>query len=372
MPTPRPTLQQALSQQRIPGLDALRAMAVMLVLLDHSGLAVISGISLFNGGIGVELFFVLSGFLITWMLLAESDRHGHIDFIGFYRRRAARLLPAFYGYLLLGLVYLSARGIAIPWDAVLSSAFYVINYYQGLTDAPSHYLSHCWSLAVEEQFYLLWPVLLVALMKAGNEVLARRLTMIILAVWLYRATMALYVELPDAYLYRALEMRADHLAMGGLLAVLLRIPKWTERLDVLAGKSGMLSALLIFLVISATAQQDIRYKYSLGYAIEPIALALLIVVTVMQANRTTLLGACLRNRWITRVGEISYGIYLLHPIVIHPSRKLVEKFTGSFSLGVIVSILVLIVIAELSFRHIESPLREKLRGRTKPAPAQLA
>ena len=344
----------------------------MLVLLDHSGLAVIRGVSLFNGGIGVELFFVLSGFLITWMLLAEIERNKQIDFIGFYRRRAARLLPAFYAYLLLGLAYLSARGMAIPWDAVLSSAFYVINYYQGLTDAPSHYLSHCWSLAVEEQFYLLWPLLLVLLSKGGNAQLARRLALLIGVVWIYRTTMTLYVQLPDAYLYRALEMRADHLAVGGLLAVLLRLPRWAERLNLVARMRGLLPLLLILLIASATGQQDIRYKYTIAYAIEPIAIAALIIAAIAQATRPTLLGACLRNRWINRVGEISYGIYLLHPIVIHPCRKLVEKLTGSFSLGVAVSILVLIALAELSFRHIESPLREKLRGRSRPATTQAA
>ena len=88
-------LFKALRGSRIPGLDFLRAISVMMVLIDHSGMTWLGPVALFNGGIGVEIFFVLSGFLITWMLLHELDKHQDIHLMDFYRRRAARLLPAF-------------------------------------------------------------------------------------------------------------------------------------------------------------------------------------------------------------------------------------------------------------------------------------
>ena len=115
-------LQTALSQARIPGLDALRALAVFLVLADHSGWAGPFGLPLFDGGFGVMLFFVLSGFLITRGLLAEIEQKGHIDLGRFYLRRAARLLPVFYVYVVVGLILLSLAHRPVPWGAIWSSS----------------------------------------------------------------------------------------------------------------------------------------------------------------------------------------------------------------------------------------------------------
>src|SRR2546429_4323389 len=135
----KPTLSSLLTQSRIPGLDAIRALAVMLVIVYHFGF------DNFNGAFGVQLFFVLSGFLITWLLLAENERAGRISLSGFYRRRAARILPAFYGYVLLGIMYGYLRAETTPWGAVIASSLYVMNYYHGITHLSDSYLSHCWS-----------------------------------------------------------------------------------------------------------------------------------------------------------------------------------------------------------------------------------
>ncbi|HEX7744191.1 MAG TPA: acyltransferase, partial [Micromonosporaceae bacterium] len=153
-----------------PGLDGVRALAVGAVLLFHGGVAWLPG-----GFLGVDAFFVLSGFLITSLLLGERDRTGRIDLVAFWARRARRLLPAL--LVLLLVVVLVSRVLlpgeelpALRWDA-LAALGYVANWrmadrggdYFAQTAAPSP-LQHTWSLGIEEQFYLLWPLLFVALL----------------------------------------------------------------------------------------------------------------------------------------------------------------------------------------------------------------
>jgi peptidoglycan/LPS O-acetylase OafA/YrhL len=214
--TRRLTLPAILRQPRMAGLDAIRAVAVLLVIINHLGLDWIGPVLVFDGSVGVEMFFVLSGFLITWLLLGEHARHGRIALGAFYQRRAARLLPAFLAYLLVGMGLLALRGQPIPWGAAVSTLFYTTNYYQAFTGAATHYLSHCWSLAVEEQFYLLWPFLLLVLLRRGHSP-RQALAASIPLLWLFKAVLIYAVGVSEAYLYRALETRMDH-ACGGLPA----------------------------------------------------------------------------------------------------------------------------------------------------------
>ena len=149
----RPPLPVALASglelKQIPALDGLRAIAAFLVVLYHGGIAVSPG------GLGVLAFFVISGFLITWLLLDEQERHGGVSLRLFYVRRTLRIFPAFYVYWVL-VVALSAIRHRVVWPQAIASLFYVNNYYQGLFGDPNTGLSHSWSLGVEEQFYLLW------------------------------------------------------------------------------------------------------------------------------------------------------------------------------------------------------------------------
>ncbi len=120
--------------------------------------------NLVNGGLGVMMFFVLSGFLITWLLLIEGDKNGKISLTKFYMRRTLRIFPAFYFFWFCGISIYILRGHHIVWPEALSAFFYLSNYYYGipLGEADGSLFSHTWSLCVEEQFYLLWPLLGVA------------------------------------------------------------------------------------------------------------------------------------------------------------------------------------------------------------------
>lgn len=357
------SLSDALAGPRIAGLDFLRAIAVLLVLADHSGMYKVGPVALFDGGLGVEAFFVISGFLITWLLLAEVDAHGRIALGAFYQRRAARLLPAFYAYLIVGLLLLVVRDKPVPWDAVWASSLYVINYYQAFTGAESHYLSHTWSLAVEEQFYLLWPLLLIGLLRSGWP-LARALAIGIGLLWLLKAAYIFAFGVSDEYLYRALETRGDQLAIGCLLAVLLRSPHWQRVFEGLASRRWVLPLLVCGLLASTSLLRgSLSAKYLFGYSVEPILVALLLPLVLLEARRSGWLARLFNAPVLVLIGQISYGIYLFHPYVMHPVRNFIERRTGLAELGIGVSMLAIVGVAYLSFIWFEQPLRARLRGR---------
>ena len=208
------SLAQGLDRSHLPSLDGLRAIAAFLVVLYHCFLPALPG------GMGVLAFFVLSGFLITWLLLKEEERYGKVSLKLFYVRRSLRIFPAFYAYwlLLMGAHVIARKQIAM--GQAIASLFYVGNYYQAIVGDPQTGLSHTWSLGVEEQFYLLWPITFLWLKGNGRRV--RFLLWSIAGVWLYRELLVLVIHAPQQYIYEAFDTRADHLMIGCLLAVALR------------------------------------------------------------------------------------------------------------------------------------------------------
>lgn len=368
-PLPAGKLSTALTSSRIPGLDFLRALAVMLVLADHSGIPAVGPVLLTNGGLGVEIFFVLSGFLITWILLAEYRTFGQIRLKDFYQRRAARLLPAFYLYVAAGLAILWVARKPIPWDAVIAASLYVVNYYQAFTGASSHFLSHCWSLAVEEQFYFLWPCLLILLLKRKLG-LKTAIAALIGLIWAYRAAATLWFGASDEYLYRALETRSDHLLMGSLLAALLQEAAWQQRFEAMFRRWWVAPTLVVLLIASTSSHGHLPYKYALGFALEPVLIAALLPLLVLQAQKASGWRRILTASLVATIGQASYGIYLFHPFLVHPVRNAVERLTGSFPLAFLVSILGVTIVAVLSYRLIESPLRQRWQPKHRASPIQ--
>ena len=174
------------------------------------------------GGTGVLLFFVLSGFLITWLLLEEASKTGSVSLRNFYARRALRILPAFYVYAAVMLAYLWLRQRPVNYAQLTAALLYVNNYWQGIYGDPNTGFSHTWSLAVEEQFYFLWPALFLLLWRNPAR-MARFLTAGIVFVWIYRLVLLYGFHVNQGYLYEAFDSRADSLMIGCLLAVLLHV-----------------------------------------------------------------------------------------------------------------------------------------------------
>src|SRR6266568_3863839 len=155
----QPPLLRALGGSRLPALDGLRAVAVGVVMVYHFGINAVPG------DLGVSAFFVLSGFLITWLLLKEHGTTGDVSLRQFYTRRVLRIFPA-------------------P-----SALLYLVNYFNALHGHPTTSIAHAWSLGIEEQFYLLWPLLLLGLLQGGVARVARALVFLIVVVVAWRCVL---------------------------------------------------------------------------------------------------------------------------------------------------------------------------------------
>ena len=338
-------LAVVLGRKHLPGLDAIRAVAAFLVVYYHAGAPFVSG------GMGVLAFFVLSGFLITWLLLAEQEKYGGISFRLFYIRRSLRIFPAFYCYFLLltGLLWITAKRIV--WPQAAASFFYVNNYWQAWNGDPNTGLSHTWSLGIEEQFYLLWPVGLVWLERRGWT--WRALTLLVPALWLLRLTLKFGFDVPQSYIYSALETRADHLLTGALLAVALRRCYWRPLWARLIAHPALPLLTLAALAGSMAAGNVYGHLYrdSAGFILDPLLVAVWIVQWMALGG--TGLWSLVEHPAVRYLGQISYSIYLYQQIVPDSVRKLWPAATGLPRIAA-VTVLVL-ALASLSYWVIERP-----------------
>lgn len=344
-------LQQAFNKPRLPALDGLRAIAAMLVVFSHMGYRW-SGASF-----GVLVFFVLSGFLITRLLIAEEQERGQISLKSFYARRSLRIFPAFYFYWFLLVIPLLIFHKRLVVPQAVSSFFYVNNYYQALRGDPETGLSHTWSLAIEEQFYLLWPFIFLAL--RNNY---RRLQFLVGAIgilWLYRETMVLLFHVKQGYVYEAFDMRADHLLIGCLLAVSLSENAF-PRLWQFVCRYAWMPLLTVALLIGEQwiAHQDIpRYRDWGGFILEPMLVMMLLPqLIVFRAGPVT---RFLEMRWMRYLGRISYSIYLYQQLVIYPVEKALR---GHRVVSFVACLVMVVACASASYYLIERPFL-KLKDR---------
>jgi len=318
------------------------------------------------GGLGVLMFFVISGFLITWLLLKENQRTGTVSLKQFYIRRSLRIFPAFYVYALMAIVLLTLAHKQIHWRSAVASLFYVENYYQAWYGDPGTAFSHTWSLGVEEQFYLLWPLLFLAI--RNRVALLIRVPVILIAfVWLYRPILKFGFHVWQGYFYEAFETRMDHLLIGCLLAVLLYSARNHRAWRFICGRPWLVLCNLALLILSVLAEgryQDV-YRDSIGFIVNPVLCALLIPQLIS-------LRESLWVRWldwapIRYLGSISYSLYLYQQFVLGPVRKTLHA--APYSIQVSASIAVLVIVAGCSYRCVETPFL-KLKERFEPKNAK--
>jgi peptidoglycan/LPS O-acetylase OafA/YrhL len=344
-------LESGLSGKRLPALDGIRAVAVFLVIFYHAG---IPGVP---GGLGVLLFFVLSGFLITWLMLGEVERSRTVSLRKFYARRSLRIFPAFYAYAMFILSYALLRGRAVVWPQVVASLLYVNNYWQGLHGDPGTGFSHTWSLAVEEQFYLLWPAVFVMFCRNGRH-LVRFLCVSIILVWVYRFLLVPHVN--QGYVYEAFDTRADSLLCGCLLAVVLRHHIWIRFFRGLCSGPAMGVMTILLLMASSLAEllAGTDYRDRFGFAINSVLAAVLLTQAI--ALRATPLFAWLERRWVRYLGGISYSLYLWQQFAIPAAERALLPFGRG--IAVVGETIACIAAASVSYFVIERPaLRLKER-----------
>jgi peptidoglycan/LPS O-acetylase OafA/YrhL len=361
----------------LPGIDGLRGLALLAVLAYHLDAGWAAG-----GYLGVEVFFVVSGFLITSLLLAEHREQGGIDLLGFWRRRARRLLPAV--FVLVGLV-MAYGAVVLPTGELhrfrgdgIASLLYVQNWHAVFTEQPYFEafgrpspLRHLWSLAIEEQFYLFWPVLL----PLGLRRLGRRRTVFAVAgaIVVSAALMAATADITSPErAYYGTDTRLFGILAGALLAFAWRPQR--ARGDV--GRSARrviegsgVTALVLLAWQHVHRSEFDGWTYPWGFLLVD---ALTLVVIVAVTHPASRLERTVGSGPLQALGRRSYSIYLWHWPVIVFTRPGVDWGLGGA--GALVARLVLIgVLSEASYRLVEQPVRDGtlqrwLRGTALPSP----
>jgi peptidoglycan/LPS O-acetylase OafA/YrhL len=355
-----------------PALDGVRALAVLGVLAFHMN--VLSG-----GYLGVDLFFVLSGFLITGLLLAEWDRTGSVRLRGFYVRRAFRLMPAFWlmtavsvtGVLLLGWnAGATHRAFA---ESAAASLLFVNDYLQARRPAAG-WFGHTWSLSVEEQFYLLWPLVLLALgrRREFTRALPAVLVAAALAVMVWRAALAV-TGAPWNRMYYTLDTRADALLVGCALAAWLRGARPVLSRPVNQGRSVLPVAGPVALVLLAVAMVRMPrvsapgewILYEGGYT--ALALVAGVLILSLELRQPSWLFHLLAVRPLVWLGRISYGFYLWHfPVTVFLGPRLVDRLGRWPAVGA--AIVLSAALASASYYLVEQPVQRR-RPRWAATPA---
>ncbi len=344
----------------MPGLDGIRAIAVILVIAYHVGVPQAKG-----GMLGVGVFFTLSGYLITDLLLAHWGRYGSFGLKRFWLHRARRLLPAVFVLLVavsIWVALLDAAQLASVRRQVVSGAFYFANwstiaqhgsYFARF--APPLPLDHLWSLSIEEQFYLVWPWLLVL----GVRTVRHRRRLAVITVFAAAASAVVMGQLyhpgtDPTRVYEGTDTRAFGLLIGAALAMVLptrsgrpAAPPDVRRVLDRIGIAGLV--VIVVLVWRTNSFSSFLYPY--GFLLLSIATTLVIAAVV---NPTSRLGEALSWKPLQWVGVRSYGIYLWQwPIIVLAS----PNATGFNLPRAVLEVAGTLLIASLSWRFVEDPIR---------------
>jgi peptidoglycan/LPS O-acetylase OafA/YrhL len=295
----------------IPSLDGIRTVAFAIVFLGHTA---DFGDRLIPGGLGVTIFFFLSGYLITTLMRREVERKGSIHFKAFYMRRLLRIFPPFYVVVAIGL-FLTAIGVLkqpLIWQAVMAQLFYYGNYYAVFVGHEGWYTgsSVIWSLAVEEHFYFLFPLFYWGMLrfKLARSTQAYVIWGLCALTLLWRVIVIKSAIVPLSYLEYASDARFDSMLFGCALAVYgnpALDPGSSDSRWRSWGLPASLGLLLLTLVI-----RDEFFRYSLRYSLQGIALYPIFICAIRYANWGPF--RWLNLAWVTKIGQLSYLLYLVH------------------------------------------------------------
>lgn len=363
-PSPRSTKPSGVSIPYQPGLDGLRAVAVLVVMAYHGGVTGLRG-----GFLGVDIFFVLSGYLITTLLLVEYSRTQTIALIAFWARRARRLLPAL-GVVLIGIL-IYATLVAKPdrldsiRDDALSSLTYVANWrfvfsnqsYFSQFSVPSP-LRHMWSLAIEEQFYFIWPLVILLLLKLRVRLAPMTIIFGAAAVASTVLMAVLFSSSSDpSRVYYGTDTRAQALLIGATLATgLLYLRQRSEKQAPSAPwvRLGLLGAVVVALML-VFVRDTASWMYYGGYLLAALATAAVIAAAIQP--RRNAIKSSLSPVWLRQIGKISYGLYLWHwPVFLTLTSG---RIGVSGVVLLVIRFAVTFAIATTSFYVVELPIRQQ-------------
>jgi peptidoglycan/LPS O-acetylase OafA/YrhL len=313
---PRASDRQTHRSETIPSLDGIRAISVLIVMLGHSGLGTIV-----PGGLGVTIFFFLSGYLITTLMLAEHRRTGKINVLHFYARRVFRLMPPLIVTLAIAytLVYAGLLAGGVTIKGLAAQLLYFANYYELFLD-PGNTVPDgtgiLWSLAVEEHFYIVYPFFMVLMLGASLKLrpIAALLGFVCIAVLAWRIHLVHAPGFLPERTYYASDTRIDSIIYGCILALVMNPAPQKDQ-------PGSMSAIQWALLATAGAAmaltlvyRDPAFRETSRYSIQGLALMPFFYFAVRFSHNQ--LFRYLNSPWIMTLGTYSYSIYLIHYIII--------------------------------------------------------
>ena len=361
---------------RLPGLDGLRGIAVLAVIIYHADISALAG-----GFLGVDVFFVLSGFLITNLLLEELTRTNTIDRANFYLRRIRRLLPALLlvliaSVLVSGLFVMDAAYQVrrdLPWAITFvlnwSYLFFEQSYFVNISRPPL--LQHLWSLSIEEQFYVIWPLLLIGLFKLPLGRITPRQKIFTVSLFLALASTAwmIYLSISNGFplpndpsrVYFGSDTHAMGLLIGCATAALWRSERLSKRLtpERATAMNGLgwlsLAGIAYFFIFVGEFNE---WLYRGGFLVLAIITAALVVIIAHPGLK---FGARLGNPVLKWFGDRSYGIYLWHwPVFVLLRTGIDVQWPEPVIF--IAKIAIVLIISDFSYRLVELPIRKGAIG----------
>ncbi len=336
----------------IPGLDGIRAISVLIVFISHIGLG-----HVVPGGFGVTVFFFLSGFLITTLLLQEIQNNGKINYKYFVLRRFFRLFPPLAACLIVSyaLVIWGNLGGGISVEGVAAQVFYLANYHSvlGWPGETADGLSILWSLAVEEHFYIFYPLILGGLLiSKRKQNVAVFLGVVCILVLAWRACLFFGFEATEHRIYYATDTRIDSILFGCLMA-LSKNPVFEGPKDTLSFKDISILFLAGAGLLMSFLVRDESFRQTIRYSLQGIAIMPFMYYSVSRSS--CVLFSWLNYRPIQIVGIYSYGIYLIHFVSIHWLKQ--NGFGESFIQLAILSIIASLIFAFVVDRYIDKYFR---------------
>ncbi|EGQ3204835.1 acetyltransferase [Staphylococcus pseudintermedius] len=355
--------RKPINPRYMPGLDGVRAVAVIAIIIYHLNPQWLSG-----GFLGVDTFFVISGYLITSLLLTEYHNTGKIKLMSFWLRRVKRLIPAVLflvmGVILLSLIFMPTEIQKVRADSI-AAIFYVSNwwyimqnvdYFEQFAVQP---LKHLWSLAIEEQFYLVFPIVLLSLLSFIRRLKSIRIIFLILLVISMIAMMVLYVPNENvARVYFGTDTRIQTLLMGVLLALVwppfqLKA-KVNRQMRTMIDTAGVVGLAILFICFKFVSETNSILYYGGFFLISTVTL----LVIASSVHPSGYFAKFLGNKVFTFIGSRSYSLYLWHyPIIVLIHHQFVQGQIPP--LVYVVEILLMVLMAEFSYKFIEQPFRKE-------------
>ncbi|HAR6119557.1 TPA: acetyltransferase [Staphylococcus pseudintermedius] len=355
--------RKPINPRYMPGLDGVRAVAVIAIIIYHLNPQWLSG-----GFLGVDTFFVISGYLITSLLLTEYHNTGKIELMSFWLRRVKRLIPAVLflvmGVIVLSLIFMPTEIQKVRADSI-AAIFYVSNwwyimqnvdYFEQFAVQP---LKHLWSLAIEEQFYLVFPIVLLSLLSFIRRLKSIRIIFLILLVISMIAMMVLYVPNENvARVYFGTDTRIQTLLMGVLLALVwppfqLKA-KVNCQMRTMIDTAGVVGLAILFICFKFVSETNSILYYGGFFLISTVTL----LVIASSVHPSGYFAKFLGNKVFTFIGSRSYSLYLWHyPIIVLIHHQFVQGQIPP--LVYVVEILLMVLMAEFSYKFIEQPFRKE-------------